>query len=115
MWITHNPETGEIRLKQKKFTKVFVSELKRVAQDKELTGLSYRCLLYLIAEMNYDNVAKVWQRDIVEALEASQQKVSEALTTLAKRGYITVDSSRRPQVYSISPRLAQMGTHASRS
>lgn len=103
-------ETGEILAKQKRFSKVMDDKLVDIAKDRDITGLGYRCLLLLIAKMDYDNVARILQDDIVKTLGASQAKVSVALKSLASKSYITIDNSRRPQVYRVSESVAQRGT-----
>jgi len=86
------------------------SKLIELVKDKEVTGLVWRCLVFLIAKMDWDNVVKIPQSDIVKELGASPQKVSAALRTLSEKSYITIDASRRPQVYKVSHLLAQRGT-----
>lgn len=87
--------------------------LLNMAMDKEITGLVWRCLAYLISKMDYDNLVHAKQSDIVNALGASQQKVSASLNLLAKKSYITIDASQRPQVYKVSENIAQKGAKKS--
>lgn len=109
-FIRVDAETGEILAKQKRFSKVMDDSLIGVAADKDITALGYRCLLLMIAKMDYDNVARIRQNDMVKLLGASQAKVSVALKVLAAKSYITIDNSRRPQVYRVSQTIAQRGT-----
>lgn len=102
-------DTGEILPKQKRFSKVMDNKLREIVSDKGLTGTDIRVLLLLIAEMDYENVARIKQDDIVKMLGVSRQQVSLSLSVLNSKRYVITNNRVRPQAYSISESLAQRG------
>ena len=93
-------DTGEIlegilaycEVKQDPYTTGWVMNsqeaLKLLATDKELKGETYRVLLLLISQLDFENWIEVTQKEIAEMLEIKKQNVSKAVLLLEKKEII---------------------------
>lgn len=104
-------ETGEIFTRQAKFVKTMLVGMEKLIQDKELRGGGVNVFLFLVSRMDYDNVARVHVSDIVDFVGAGRTQVSKALNLLARKGYISIITTKRPNIYKISPAYFQKGAH----
>ena len=93
-------DTGEILegvvvycgVKQDPYSKGWVMNsqeaLKLLATDKELKGETYRVLLLLISQLDFENWIQITQKQIAETLEIKKQNVSKAILLLEKKEII---------------------------
>ena len=59
-----------------------------LAKDKDMTGEVTRVLLYLFANLGFENYIVLPQRQIAEALKMRKENVSRAIKTLTAKGII---------------------------
>jgi DNA-binding transcriptional regulator GbsR (MarR family) len=84
---------------------VFTEEMVRLACDK-MEGDFLRVMLFLVGKMGIGNQVTMTQREIALALGIQRTRVSEAMNTLHRRGYL----SKSDNVYSISCVCAWRGS-----
>ena len=62
--------------------------LKLLATDKDLKGETYRVLLLLLSQLDFENWIQITQKEIAETLEIKKQNVSKAVLLLEGKGII---------------------------
>jgi len=62
--------------------------LKLLATDTELTGESYKVLLYLLAILDFENWIQIPQKQIAEDLKMQKQRISRAIKKLERKEII---------------------------
>ena len=62
--------------------------LKLLAIDKDLKGETYRVLLLLVSQLDFENWIQITQKEIAETLEIKKQNVSKAILLLEEKEII---------------------------
>lgn len=91
------------------FVKINQHALAKLSGDREVSLIAKDCLYFIISKIGYDNLARLSNRDIVKALGVSPRSITDALASLKAKGYIAIDTSKRPQVFEIPNWIAQKG------
>ena len=82
------PVYRQTKTKARGWFMVWENGLERLAKDSEITGESFRILIYMLSKLDYENYIKVTQKDIVKALNIRKQNVSRAVKLLVSKGII---------------------------
>ena len=98
--VSVDKETGEVLdgifvhfgLKRNPYSKGWVMNsqeaLTELAKDKELKGETYRVLLYLLGQLDFENWILIQASQICKELDMQRQHVSRAIILLEKKGII---------------------------
>ena len=62
--------------------------LKLLATDKDLKGETYRVLLLLLSQLDFENWIQITQKEISETLEMKKSQVSRAISVLEEKEII---------------------------
>ncbi len=91
-------ETGEVlsrfptyfppKLKLYGWFMVWQNGLDRLAEDKEITGVTLRVLLKMLAHLDYENYTNISQAEISRELSISKSLVSRSVKQLLDKGII---------------------------
>lgn len=106
-----DPETGELvevlmigkdpAYRDKGFTKFFVSFLRDVVQDEEVTGKPIRLLLYIIDRLDWNSLEfSLFPEKVMIDLRIGKVTFYRWLNILLKKGYI---QKIRPHYYRLKP------------
>ena len=102
------------RKHRERFMLLFQDTLCELAQDRKLRGESYRVLMVLLAELDYDNFLSISQREIGERLQMHQQSVARALQQLLERGVVIAGPKVHGQrTYRLGDKLGWKGSAVS--
>ena len=89
-------ETGEVmqgcmvyipyrpRLTERWFM-AFQDSFEEIAKDPEMTGETYKVLMYLYSKLDFENFIQQSQMDIAEGLGIQKQRVSRAMKVLTSK------------------------------
>ena len=118
-----NKETGEIvaedamffgkkAFSDSGFRKVFVGFLQDVVMDKEISGKAIRLLLYVIENLDpNDLLVYLHRKEVCEALEISEKNFYRWRSVLVKKGLLL--KTNRVNFYMLKPYSAVNGQTAS--
>jgi predicted transcriptional regulator len=83
---------------------------KHLAQAEDLNGTDIKVLLYLLSQIDFDNLAMVTQSHIAREMNVKQSQVSKALKKLEELMYIDKRNVGGNNAYYIEPFVAKKGT-----
>lgn len=86
------------KLKEKWFM-FFQNACEKLALDKTLSGASFRVLMYLLSNLDFENYILIQQVEIAEKLEMKRANVSRAIKQLTDKG-ILVKGPKLGRTYS---------------
>ncbi|QUS62605.1 helix-turn-helix domain-containing protein [Synechocystis sp. PCC 7338] len=87
--------------------RIFNEGLTNVILDEDLTQQDFKVLLYVLNNMEYENLFQQSQGAIAEALGMQQPNISKAMKKLIAKDFIRIIGNiGRQNVYRISPYLA---------
>ena len=63
----------------------FQDSFEEIAKDPEMTGETYKVLMYLYSKLDFENFIQQSQMDIAEGLGIQKQRVSRAMKVLTSK------------------------------
>ena len=114
-------ETGEVmqgcmvyipyrpRLTERWFM-AFQDSFEEIAKDPEMTGETYKVLMYLYSKLDFENFIQQSQMDIAEGLGIQKQRVSRAMKVLTSK-QIVLEGPKvgRSRCYRLNPNYGWKG------
>lgn len=89
------------------YTRLFSEEAVNLAIDKSLSGTDFRVLLYMIGNLQYNNILNVSQEQIHQQSGITQANISRSIKKLIAKGYVQIiDRIGRQNIYMLNPSVA---------
>ncbi len=84
--------------------------LEQIATDKEIKGQTYRVLMFLLSQMDYENWITIHQPNVAERLGVARQRVTEGIKALLKKEIlIRGEKVGKAYKYRLNPYFAWKG------
>ena len=84
--------------------------LEQIATDEEIKGQTYRVLMFLLSQMDYENWITIHQPSVAERLGVARQRVTEGVKTLLEKGIlIRGEKVGKAYKYRLNPYFAWKG------
>jgi len=89
----------------------FQELIEELSTDKELDGVDLRILLFLIANMDFENWIQVSQKTISKKLKINIPNISRTIKKLKNKKIIEVAKRGRMNIYRLNPEIAWKGSY----
>ena len=104
VWIPHRPKLTE------RWFMAFQDAFEEIAKDPEMTGETYRVLMYLYSKLDFENFIQQSQKEIGEGLGIRTEHISRAMKMLIQK-QIVLEGPKvgRSKCYRLNPNYGWKG------
>lgn len=104
VYLPHRPRITE------RWFMAFQDSFEEIAKDPEMTGETYKVLMYLYSKLDFENFIQQSQMDIAEGLGMQKQRVSRAMKVLTSK-QIVLEGPKvgRSKCYRLNPNYGWKG------
>ncbi len=88
------------------YARCFLNEMANVAVNRDFTGTDFRVLLAIIANLDYDNIINISQKQLGIELNLKRQEVTKSIGKLVSKGYLQITGQiGRQNIYQFNPHI----------
>jgi len=99
------------KIKMTRWFMMFQDFIIELSKDKEIKGEDFRVLLYLLANMDFENWIQVTQDTISKELQMRKTNISRALKKLKDKNIIEIAKRGRINIYRLNPDIVWKGSY----
>ncbi|WP_456325955.1 helix-turn-helix transcriptional regulator [Desulfonauticus submarinus] len=99
------------KVKMTRWFMMFQDFIIELSKDKDIKGEDFRVLLYLLANMDFENWIQVTQETISKELQMKKTNISRALKKLKDKNIIEVAKRGRINIYRLNPDIVWKGSY----